>query len=84
MYVVAKYPENDEETALKFIKEITAKVESNSGSAIIEQAPLALKAQLKDIWGNALSRTELRLMREIKNKLDPKRTLNPGRFVNRI
>ncbi|MEI7555703.1 FAD-binding oxidoreductase [Candidatus Chlorohelix sp.] len=84
LYVVAKYPENDEETALKFIKEITAKVESNSGSAIIEQAPLTLKTQLKDIWGNALSRTELRLMRDIKKKLDPNRTLNPGRFVNSI
>jgi glycolate oxidase FAD binding subunit len=84
MYVVGKYPEKEEESALKAIKEIIAKAESNSGSAIIEQAPPALKAQFKDIWGNALSRTELRLMREIKKKLDPNRTLNPGRFVNSI
>jgi FAD/FMN-containing dehydrogenase len=84
MYVVGNYPEKEEESALKAIKEIIAKAESNSGSAIIEQAPPALKAQFKDIWGNALSRTELRLMREIKKKLDPNRTLNPGRFVNSI
>jgi glycolate oxidase FAD binding subunit len=48
------------------------------GSVIIERAPLALKQQI-DVWGEARSTAEI--MRVIKQKLDPKGILNPGRFV---
>jgi glycolate oxidase FAD binding subunit len=71
----------DEAAALQIIKEITRQAEAERGSLTVERAPLSLKRQLGDVWGSALSDGELKLMRGIKDKLDPQNTLNPSRFV---
>jgi glycolate oxidase FAD binding subunit len=52
-----------------------------SGSLVVEACPTEAKHDL-DIWGdpgNAFS-----VMQALKNNLDPKGTLNPGRFVGRL
>ncbi len=51
------------------------------GTLIVEQCPISLKQQL-DVWGTI--KDVLPLMQRIKDKFDPGRTLNPGRFVGAI
>lgn len=64
--------------ALKQVRERTAR---SGGSAVVQAAPPPIK-RVVDVWG--FDRGELRLMKAIKEKLDPKHILNPGRFVDRI
>lgn len=51
------------------------------GHLVVEAAPPAFKARL-DVWGKW--GPDLNLMRALKAQFDPKRTLNPGRFVGGI
>lgn len=48
------------------------------GSVVIERGPADLKNRV-DAWGYRYK--DLKLMRRIKNRLDPREVLNPGRFV---
>lgn len=48
------------------------------GSVVIERGPADLKNRV-DAWGYRYK--DLKLMRRIKNRLDPLEILNPGRFV---
>lgn len=48
------------------------------GSVVIEGGPADLKDRV-DAWGYRYK--DLKLMRRIKNRLDPREILNPGRFV---
>ncbi len=43
---------------------------------------MALKREL-DVWGDLASGLDssIEIMRRLKNKFDPNRTLNPGRFI---
>ena len=75
---------NNPEAALQAIVEITAQVEKLGGTVTAERVPLEIKQKLSDVWGAALTEGELRLMRSVKQKLDPQNLLNPGRFVARI
>ncbi len=52
-----------------------------SGSLVVEACPPEAKADL-DIWGDPGS--AFSVMRALKENLDPKATLNPGRFVGRL
>ncbi len=81
-YFSANY--EDEAAAAQFVKIIAGKAEAGQGSIALESAPLTLKHKVGDVWGNALSEGEIKLMRAIKAKLDPKSVLNPGRFVAKI
>jgi glycolate oxidase FAD binding subunit len=52
-----------------------------SGSVVVEACPTEAKRNL-DVWGdpgNAFS-----VMQALKQNVDPKGTLNPGRFVGRL
>ncbi len=81
-WLTAQY--GDEREALKVITELTAWVEARKGSVAVEKVPLSLKKQLPDVWGTALSAGELKLMRGVKEKLDPGNILNPGRFAGKL
>ena len=54
---------------------------SADGYALVEQAPLQVKADL-DVWGDP--GPALHLMRRLKNRMDPHRILNAGRYVGGI
>lgn len=54
---------------------------SADGYAVVEQAPLQVKAEL-DVWGDPGQ--ALYLMRRLKDRMDPNRILNPGRYVGGI
>ena len=52
-----------------------------NASLVIERCPTVLKGEV-DVWGDPGPAVEL--MRTLKAKLDPKTTLNPGRYVGGI
>ncbi len=81
-WLTAEYA--DEEAALQTIQALTTWAEQHGGSVAAERAPLSLKRRLDDVWGSALSEGELKLMQALKEKLDPAKTLNPGRFTAKI
>jgi glycolate oxidase FAD binding subunit len=61
--------------------ELRGRVAELEGNLVVEAAPPAFKARF-DAWGKW--GPDLRLMRALKAQYDPKRTLNPGRFVGGI
>jgi glycolate oxidase FAD binding subunit len=63
------------------IQRLQALATEIQGSAVVEQAPAAVRDRL-DVWGPV--RDDFRLMRALKDQFDPHRTLNPGRFVGRL
>jgi glycolate oxidase FAD binding subunit len=51
------------------------------GYMVVERLPASMKSRI-DVWGP--SAESLMLMEPLKAKFDPKRVLNPGRFVGRL
>ena len=74
-------PLDDPSRAAGQIAEARAGLGPLGGNLTLELAPPELKQQV-DIWGPAGEGA--RLMRKIKDEFDPRRTLNPGRFVDGI
>jgi len=62
------------------VEQLRAKVEGGSGSLVILHRPNGLASL--DSWGNPGD--ALPLMLAVKQQLDPRSTLNPGRFVGGI
>jgi glycolate oxidase FAD binding subunit len=69
-----------DEIALE-IGRVRSKIESESGGLIVTRCPTDWKARL-DVWGP--SRADWGLARRVKQALDPKGILNPGRFIDGI
>jgi len=63
------------------INKVRGEAASIGGVLFVERAPLEVK-RLVDAWGDPGSASLL--MREIKEKFDPRSLLNPGRFVDGI
>jgi glycolate oxidase FAD binding subunit len=63
--------------ALQFLR---TELENQGGSLVVLHAPEKMPAF--DAWGDAGD--ALPLMKSVKHRLDPKNTLNPGRFVGGI
>ena len=64
------------------IERLRGFVAEDEGSVVIERAPGALRTRV-DPWGSAPAGA-LELMRTLKREFDPRRSLNPGRFVGGI
>jgi glycolate oxidase FAD binding subunit len=62
------------------LQELREQFERNSGSLVVLHRPTGMAAI--DAWGSAGD--ALPLMKAVKQQLDPKSTLNPGRFVGGI
>ncbi|MGB8770534.1 MAG: FAD-binding oxidoreductase [Candidatus Korobacteraceae bacterium] len=60
---------------------LRAEVDRVEGTLTVSLCPVAMKDEL-DVWGSV--NDVLPLMQRIKQKFDPDRTLNPGRFVGGI
>ena len=65
----------------KFIAELRHTTQARGGQLVVLRAPQKIKEQL-DTWGDVGSTS--RLMRELKQRLDPQGQLSPGRFVGGI
>jgi len=61
-------------------EQLRIELHSRGGSLVVLRRPLGLDSM--DAWGNAGD--DVSLMRALKHQLDPKNTLNPGRFVGGI
>jgi glycolate oxidase FAD binding subunit len=70
---------SDASTLLEIRRAVTNLGEN--ASLVIQRCPTELKRAV-DVWGEVGS--SLALMRALKQKLDPKNTLNPGRYVGGI
>ena len=66
---------------VELIGKLTAEAVKNGGNLIVESAPLAIKKKL-DVWGQ--SRDDYRVVRRLKEQIDPAGILNPGRFIGGI
>jgi len=65
----------------RVITDLREMVRSHGGSVVVQDAPIEVK-RLLDVWDDAGD--ALPLMRRIKERFDPQRLMNPGRFVGGI
>ena len=70
-----------ERTAAETVAQLRQRLEEWGGSLTVERAPAALKATI-DVWGDPPG--GLAIMQRLKQSLDPRGTLSPGRFVGGI
>ena len=73
-------PQEFVEAATSIVEWIRSTCVAQEGSLIILEADAELKTRI-DVWGPVKG---LKLMQGIKERFDPRRTLNPGRFVGGI
>jgi glycolate dehydrogenase FAD-binding subunit len=66
---------------MKAFNALREELDRLEGTLIVEQCPVSMKQEL-DVWGTL--KDALPLMQQIKEKFDPARMLNPGRFVGAI
>lgn len=85
--IVRYYVSAEDRSPQEFVAAATTVVEwirstcvAQEGSLIILEADAELKTRI-DVWGPVKG---LKLMQGIKERFDPQRTLNPGRFVGGI
>ena len=64
--------------AISRVRELSSQL---GGSTVVEHCPLSVKRVI-DVWGEPTETIEI--MRRIKEKFDPSRVLNPGRFIGGI
>jgi glycolate oxidase FAD binding subunit len=69
------------EFVLELIERLTFEAVKNGGNLLVESSPLQIKKKV-DVWGQ--SRGDYRIMRRLKEQMDPMGVLNPGRFVGGI
>jgi glycolate oxidase FAD binding subunit len=69
------------EVLVSFVDRLRDHVMGSGGTVVALQVPENLRGKL-DPWGSPPESIEL--MREIKRRFDPKRILNPGRFMGEI
>ena len=63
------------------IGRLTAEAVKNGGNLIIDRAPRAIKEKVS-VWGQ--TRSDVVVVRRLKEKMDPAGILNPGRYVGGI
>lgn len=69
------------ERAARIVTAWRARAQAGQGSVIVQSCPSDWKAAL-DVWGPP--RNDAWIMREVKQKFDPRGIFNPGRFVAAI
>jgi FAD/FMN-containing dehydrogenase len=63
------------------ITKFTAEAAKHEGNLVVESCPPEIKEKVS-VWGQ--QRNDQIVMRRLKEKLDPKSVINPGRFVGGI
>jgi glycolate oxidase FAD binding subunit len=77
-HAVGDLPQERAATMLQPLQEAAAAAQ---GNLILPRCPAAWKKELP-VWGRP--RGDVALMRRVKDKLDPHRLFNPGRFVDAL
>jgi glycolate oxidase FAD binding subunit len=63
------------------LAEVRAQLATRRGYLVVESAPLSFKTQF-DCWGDVGPQAQV--MAALKHEFDPRRVLNPGRFVHHL
>ncbi|HXH23589.1 MAG TPA: FAD-binding oxidoreductase [Dehalococcoidia bacterium] len=66
------------ETSYELVRRLRKSIEAQGGALVLESAPVEAKTAI-DVWGSP--RGDFELMRRLRQEMDPKSTLNPGRFL---
>ena len=66
------------DSLVELITRFSSEVSQHEGNLGVESSPLPIKEKV-DVWGQP--RGDYRIMRRIKEQIDPAGTLNPGRFI---
>ncbi|NIS62456.1 MAG: FAD-binding protein [Proteobacteria bacterium] len=66
------------DSLVELIRQFTSEASQYEGTLTVESSPLPIKQKI-DVWGKP--RSDYRIMRRIKEGIDPAGTLNPGRFI---
>jgi len=69
------------ESLVELIGKLTSEAIKNEGNLMVESSPKTIKKKV-DVWGQ--SRNDVRIIRRLKEEIDPAGVLNPGRFVGGI
>ena len=69
------------ESLVELIGRLTSEAAKNEGNLVIESSPLSVKKKV-NVWGEP--QADYRIMRRLKEEIDPAGILNPGRFVGGI
>jgi glycolate oxidase FAD binding subunit len=72
--------EGESNSLAPVVERVRSKLEADGASLVVLHRPAGLESL--DAWGS--SGDAVALMRSLKQQLDPKKTLNPGRFVGGI
>jgi len=81
VYLFANLEDEQTEQSARLIEKARSTVQAKAGNLVIEAAPQGLKAKI-EVWGSVGN--AFAAMQALKNKLDPKGILNPGRFLKGI
>jgi FAD/FMN-containing dehydrogenase len=83
IYGHCRLPEAGEESAdlIQALTEIRGELTSKRGYLVVESAPPAFKGRF-DCWGDVGA--QVGVMAGLKRAFDPRRVLNPGRFVHHL
>jgi len=76
--LVGEELDSEIDSVVELIKQFTSEASKYEGNLAVESSPLTIKEKI-DVWGEP--RSDYRIMRRIKEQIDPAGTLNPGRFV---
>jgi glycolate oxidase FAD binding subunit len=71
----------DDAGLIEFVETLRIRLERHAGSVIVRRASVGVKRQV-DVWGPVGD--AFPLMQRVKQRFDPQRSLNPGRFVGGI
>jgi FAD/FMN-containing dehydrogenase len=66
------------DSLVELITRFTSEASQHEGNLGVESSPLPIKERV-NVWGQP--RSDYRIMRRIKEQIDPAGTLNPGRFI---
>jgi glycolate oxidase FAD binding subunit len=76
-----QWAERDLDELAALVSRLRSLVAQREGSLVVESCPTTLKQRV-DVWGEVGPPIEL--MRSLKKQLDPRGSLNPGRYVGGI
>jgi glycolate oxidase FAD binding subunit len=69
------------DSIVELVTQFTSEAFQYGGNLVVESSPPSIKERV-DLWGKP--RSDYRIMRRIKEQIDPAGTLNPGRFIGGI
>jgi glycolate oxidase FAD binding subunit len=80
VYLYGDLEEEQFKDAAELIERARVQLQTRGGSLVLEKAPDGLK-KLVEVWGNPGGDNSLASMQTLKNSLDTKGLLNPGKFL---